>query len=99
MLKTPTPFPHVGSFALLIDKTLPAEQQRAELVRIMRRDPGCFDGSPSKLRNVAVAFPLRVGASGNRLVFAEDLIDGTPLTRAESREWPTSSGIWQAETA
>ena len=78
MLKAPTPFPHVGSFALLVDKTLPIDQQRAELVRIMRHDPsnGWF----------AVAFPLRVGASGNRMVTAADLIDGTALDQDEKRE-------------
>lgn len=87
MLKTPAPFPHVGSYALLVDTTLPDSQQRAELVRIMRR--GWYgDGpvGPSPCRNVAVAFPLRTSASGNRLVYAEDLIDGTALSKAEERE-------------
>lgn len=115
MLKTPAPFPNVGSYALLIDTTLPEEQQRAELVRIMRHglvngyhppglagrrsatgtppSPRGLDGRsaatetpPSPCRNVGVAFPLRTGASGNRLVYAEDLIDGTPLSKAEERE-------------
>lgn len=97
MLKTQAPFPHVGSFALLVDTHQPESQQRAELVRLMRYDVprvaserGWLAGEPTRIpspcRNAAVSFPLRTGASGNRLVYAEDLIDGTPLTKAEERE-------------
>lgn len=74
MLKVPAPFPQVGSYALLVDCNLPVEQQRAELVRIVRRGAG-----------VTVAFPLRVGASGNRIVEEVELIDATPLDKAEQR--------------
>lgn len=87
MLSTPAPFPHVGSFALFIDTNLPATHQRAELVRIIRRG---FTGRPSsgaKLdAEIAIAFPNRVGASGNMVVAETDLIDATPLDKAEERE-------------
>jgi hypothetical protein len=78
MLRIPAPFPEVGSYALLIDTNLPAVQQRAELVRVMRRDPAHGQA--------AVAFPLRVGAFGNRVVGESELIDATPLTKDEERE-------------
>jgi hypothetical protein len=78
MLRIPAPFPEVGSYALLIDTNLPAVQQRAELVRVMRRDPAHGQS--------AVAFPLRVGAFGNRVVGESELIDATPLTKDEERE-------------
>lgn len=81
MLQVATPFPHVGSYALFIDDRLPIGEQRAELVRIMRRPTICERGG-----DVAVAFPLRTGASGSRLVDDARLIDGTPLTKAEERE-------------
>ena len=80
MLNVPAPFPQVGSFALYVDPDLPIEAQRAELVRIMRRD-----GQP-QFPGAAVAFPLRTGATGNRLVSERQLIDPTPLTTAEERE-------------
>jgi len=76
MLRTPAPYPHVGSFALWIDHDLPAGQQRAELARILRVGP----------LTAAIALPLRVGASGNVTVALGDLIDGTPLTRGEDKE-------------
>lgn len=77
MLKVPAPFPQVGSYGLLVDLNQPPPQS-AELVRIMRRDD--FRGQ------VSVAFPLRAGACGNRIVAASELIDATPLTKAEERE-------------
>lgn len=86
MLSTPTPFPHVGSFALFIDRNLPPEQQRAEMVRVMAR------GSTGNLNTlprdslVTIAFPNRIGATGTKNVPALDLIDATPLTKAEERE-------------
>ena len=73
MLRTPTPYPQVGSFALLVDVNLPVGQQRVELVRVMRLG----------VSTAAVAFPLRAGATGNTTVALADLIDGTPLTAAE----------------
>lgn len=80
MLRTPAPFPYPGSFALLIDKELPVERQRAELARVIRIDSGDVTNWAS------IALPLRVGASGNRVVPLGDLIDATPLTRAEDVE-------------
>jgi uncharacterized protein YgbK (DUF1537 family) len=78
MLKVASPFPQVGSYALLVDTNLPVSQQRAELVRVMRRIEAGGE--------VAVAFPLRLGACGNRIVPESELLDGTPLTKAEERE-------------
>ena len=76
MLRTPAPFPHVGSFGLFTDPSLPIARQRAELVRILR-----MAGTM-----VFIAFPLRAGASGNTLVPLAEVIDATPLVRAEERE-------------
>lgn len=76
MLKVPTPFPQVGSYAVHIDDTLPLAQQRAELVRILEIDE----------QMALVAYPLREGSSGNRRVALAELTDGTPLTRDEQRE-------------
>lgn len=78
MLSTPAPFPHVGSFALFIDPTRHVTRQRAELVRVMRRD--------DRAGTVAVSFPLRTGACGFQIVAESDLIDATPLDAAERRE-------------
>lgn len=80
LLSPETPFPQVGSYALLIDRDRPLEQQSAELVRILRRYRMDRDAP------VTVAFPLREGASGTKSVVVSDLIDATPLTSAESRE-------------
>lgn len=77
MLKTPAAFPFPGSYALFIDDSLPAAQQRAELVRIIRLG----------VSTATVAFPLRPDvASGHRTVAQADLIDATPLTKTEERE-------------
>lgn len=76
MIQAETPFPYVGSYALFADPNLPLGQQRAELVRIQRRDD----------ERVWVSFPLRIGASGNKIVDLDQLIDGTPLDTAEKRE-------------
>lgn len=76
MLSTPTEYPHVGSYALYIDPSLPIGQQRAELVRIQRRDD----------ERVWVSFPLRIGASGNKILDLSQLIDATPLDAAEKKE-------------
>jgi hypothetical protein len=76
MLNAETPFPYVGSHALLNDMDLPAPQP-TELVRIQWRREGF----------AMVAFPLRDGASGNKVVPADALVDATPLTGEEQREF------------
>lgn len=76
MLQQQTPFPYVGSYALLIDPDARAPQA-AELVRIQMRREG----------EVVVSFPLRDGAAGNKRVDPALLIDATPLTSAEAREF------------
>ncbi|MES2137992.1 MAG: hypothetical protein V4502_13165, partial [Pseudomonadota bacterium] len=73
MLNTPAPFPYVGSYGLL--ETDDRESPRTELIRIVFRREGF----------TTVSFPLREGASGNREVPEDALIDGTPLTREEMR--------------
>jgi hypothetical protein len=77
MLRTAADFPHPGSFALYVDDTLPVNRQRAELVRL--HEVGV---------NVAlISFPLRDGGStAAKRVPLADLLDGTPLTKAEERE-------------
>lgn len=80
MLSTPAPYPHVGSYALLIDPNNPVELQRAELVRIIGRDHQPeFPGS-------RIVFPNRLGSTGFRMVSEADLIDATPLTKLEERD-------------
>ena len=79
MLDPATPFPHVGSYALLIDEDKPLGEQRVELIRILRHNP--------QLQTEAfVSFPLREGASGNMTARFSAIIDATPLTGAEGRE-------------
>lgn len=80
MLKVPAPFPQVGSFALFIDENLPRGDQRAELVRIMRRY------RMNREAPVAIAFPNRTGATGNTTTTVDKLIDATPLTARERAE-------------
>jgi hypothetical protein len=71
MLNSPTPFPYVGSYALI-------EHEGANtLARIVMRRAG----------EIVVSLPLVAGASGNLRVPADRLIDATPLTAAESREF------------
>ena len=75
MLSSPTPFPQVGSYALLdLDGT-------KQLARIQSAGP---DWGPEDI--AFVSLPLVVGSSGNRRVGLGDLIDGTPLTPAEAEE-------------
>jgi hypothetical protein len=81
MLAPDATYPYPGSYALLNDLDLPYPQP-TELVRIMWRRVDA-DGHGF----VAVSFPMRDGASGNKVVPAERLIDGTPLTAAEQREF------------
>jgi hypothetical protein len=85
MLKVPAEFPFAGSFALYVDTELPVAQQRAELVRVIRWGELSAGGSLPADEGV-VGFPLRSGASGTRYLRRGDLIDGTPLTRAEELE-------------
>jgi hypothetical protein len=71
LLTPETPFPHVGSYALL------EREGRDQLVRIQWR----------RENEIVVSFPLRDGASGTLRVDPADLIDATPLTPAEEREF------------
>lgn len=90
MLSTPAPFPHVGSFALFEDPNLIAADRRAELARIIGTrlvgEGKTVDSELARASIAIVAFPNRLGASGNRTVPLADLIDATPLTKAEERE-------------
>lgn len=72
MLRTPAPFPQVGSYALIqIDG-------RNHLARLQARTAG---------GDVLISLPLLADvASGNRTVSIDALIDGTPLTDFEQRE-------------
>lgn len=79
MLTPPTPFPHIGSYALLIDRDRPPPQG-AELVRILGYR---FKGNETF---VLAAFPLRTGAGGNKEVPQGELIDFTPLSDDETAE-------------
>jgi hypothetical protein len=81
MLQSPTPYPYPGSYALYVDTDLPESEQRLELVRINWRQATIVQVL------AMVSFPLRDGASGNKTVRADDLIDGTPLTAEETREF------------
>lgn len=81
MLTPETAYPYPGSYALHIDMDQPPPQA-AELVRVHWRRVDS-DGRDF----VAVSFPLRAGASGNKVVPADSLIDGTPLSGEESREF------------
>lgn len=76
MLSPSTPFPNVGSYALLIDSDADPKTG-VELVRILER----------RVSVALVAFPLRDGASGNKVVPVADLIDASPLTDSETREF------------
>lgn len=85
MLSAETPFPYQGSSALYIDRDLPPSEQRAELVRIIsRRAPHLPFGETGA--QSLVSFPLRTGASGNKVVPEAELIDITPLDQAERKE-------------
>lgn len=74
MIKSPTAFPMVGSYALYEAVGL------TQLVRIQYRDP---EGEGL----ATISFPGTYGASGNKIVAVADLIDGTPLTSAERAEY------------
>lgn len=71
MLSSPTPFPHVGSYALIdLDGG-------RHLARIIQRD---------QFETALISLPLVEGSAGNCSVALRDLVDGTPLTRAEADE-------------
>lgn len=71
MLNQPTPYPEVGSYALL------ERDGRTHLARIQQR----------KGDKLLISLPLvRDVASGNATVAPGDLIDGTPLTEGEREE-------------
>lgn len=76
MLSASTPYPNVGSYALLVD-TDANPNTGVELVRILER----------RVSAALVAFPLRDGASGNKVVAIGDLIDASPLSDSEKREF------------
>lgn len=86
MLKVHAPFPQVGSYALL------EEGGKTFLVRIQHRDP---EGQGLAL----ISFPGSYNASGNRKVAIADLIDGTPLTDAERREYAALEGALAGTSA
>jgi hypothetical protein len=71
MLQPPTPYPYAGSYALL------EHEGRTQLARILYRREGEF----------VISLPLKADASGNLRVDPADLIDGTPLTAEETREF------------
>jgi hypothetical protein len=81
MLTSEAIYPYPGSYALHVDLDQPPPQP-AELVRIQWRR---VDAQGRGF--VAVSFPQREGASGNKVVPADQLIDGTPLTTEEQREF------------
>lgn len=72
MLRTPTPFPQVGSYALIeIDG-------RHHLARIQHRTHG---------GDAVISLPLMPDvASGNRTVGFDALVDGTPLSEFDRGE-------------
>lgn len=76
MLVPDATYPYPGSYALYEDPDRPYPQP-TELVRIMWRSE----------RLTSVSFPLRPGAGGNKAVPADQLLDATPLTREEQREF------------
>jgi hypothetical protein len=82
MLSSPTPFPYVGSYALL------EHEGELQLVRIqMRRSTPTVgeDGRATETGETVVSFPLRDGASGNIRVDPALLIDASPLSADEMR--------------
>lgn len=89
MLTPETPFPHPGSYALLLAKADPRRAlsaapdayeapQLARIIRTYQQRPGVV--------TALISLPLRDGASGNREVDLDDLTDATPLTGKEARE-------------
>lgn len=99
MLSGATDFPQAGSYGLLLSPAPPAQRRQAgdpkqeeyegpQLVRIIRswpqvRGSGVDPSNPE----ILVSLPLVDGASGTRTVRLGDLIDATPLTRDEEREF------------
>lgn len=77
MLQHETPYPHVGSYAVFIDAELPPERQRPELARIQWRREG----------ELVISLPLRDGAAGTKSIDPAQLIDASPLSAAQRREF------------
>lgn len=76
MLSSPAPFPYVGSYCLA---EIDGEHQLARvLARRFSQQGAAF---------ALIGFPLRDGATGNREVAEAELIDATPLTGEEQREF------------
>jgi hypothetical protein len=98
LLTPETPFPNVGSYALLIDcdscRSGGSAQRSndcrvghgAELARILRASVGEDGRATERTLTATIALPLRDGASGTKTVPFADLIDATPLTGAEGKE-------------
>jgi hypothetical protein len=76
MLSEDAAFPFAGSYCLFRDYRLAAEERRPELARILERGVSV----------ALISLPLRIGAESNLRVPLDDLIDGTPLTKAEDDE-------------
>lgn len=72
MLRTPAPFPQVGSFVLF------DHEGRRQLARLVAKD--------LRTGEITISLPERTGAGGNVTTNLESLIDGTPLTDAELAE-------------
>lgn len=97
MLTSPAPYPYVGSYCLL------EHEGRTQLARIVfRRSARTVgeDGRANEVGEAVVSLPLRdyerrsggmgepaSGASGNLTIDPGQLIDGTPLTIEEEREF------------
>lgn len=71
MLSSPAPFPYVGSYCLI------EHEGETQLARIVFRREG----------EAVVSLPLRPDAGGNLAVDPARLVDGTPLTTEEAREY------------
>lgn len=85
MLSTPAEFPQAGSFCLYADPLTPFDLRRLELARVVMhvvRDPALGNDEAT----VRISMPLRDGSSATRTVPLADLVDATPLTKAEERE-------------
>lgn len=71
MLRSPTPFPLVGSYGLY------EHEGQLRLARIVARNQ---DGT------AVISLPERLGAGGNLTAPVSEIRDGTPLTAAEEAE-------------
>lgn len=80
MIKSPAAFPFPGSYALHVVAGTPELVRVLEWIGPQGRVP--FEDDATAL----VAFPLRIGASGNTQVPLATLIDATPLDADERQE-------------